>query len=267
MNNYKQEIIDFINDNKLNDVFTVENKFMNDYKVNLYVYLRVSTEKQEFGRQLLELHEWAKKKNTFICIDYIFCDKYTGKTLKRQAYQELKENIKENDYILVTEVSRLGRNWDDIKKEWYKLKADNINLLVMDYDLLSANLPNEQAMIMNVDKKYMQESIFNGILYASCKKIEEVSISTKNGLKKARLQGKIVGKPKGIYNTKENFIKTLDYMITNQVGQDKATMWTRYPVKSFKNDLKKCYNKYNTKDYKEILNKVRKDDAKWEQFY
>ncbi len=267
MNSYKQEIIDFINDNKLNDVFTVENKFMNDYKVNLYVYLRVSTEKQEFGRQLLELHEWAKKKNTFICIDYIFCDKYTGKTLKRQAYQELKENIKENDYILVTEVSRLGRNWDDIKKEWYKLKADNINLLVMDYDLLSANLPNEQAMIMNVDKKYMQESIFNGILYASCKKIEEVSISTKNGLKKARLQGKVVGKPKGIYNTKENFIKTLDYMITNQVGQDKATMWTRYPVKSFKNDLKKCYIKYNTKDYKEILNKVRKDDAKWEQFY
>lgn len=266
MKEYKQEIIDFINKNSLDDVFTTEDIFYNDYKCHLYIYFRVSTENQDFGRQILELYEWAKKKNITVCIDYIYCDKYTGKTLKRQAYQELRQNAKENDYILVTEVSRLGRNWDDIKKEWYKLKVDNINLLVMDYDLLSASLPNEQATTMTVDRKFMQENIFNGILYASCKKIEEVSKSTKNGLKKARLQGKQIGKPKSEHNTKENFIKTLEYIINNHVGQDKACLLCNFPTMSFKILLKKCYNKYNTKNYQEILNKIKEDTIEWEQF-
>ena len=55
-------------------------------------------------------------------------------------------------------------------------------------------------------------------------------------------------------------------MINENIGQDKATLWTRYPVKSFKNDLKKCYIKYNTKDYKEILKKIKEDATEWEQF-
>ena len=55
-------------------------------------------------------------------------------------------------------------------------------------------------------------------------------------------------------------------MINENIGQDKATLWTKYPTMSFKNDLKKCYNKYNTKDYQEILNKIKEDNTEWEQF-
>lgn len=250
---YKQEIIDFINENNLNDIFIIEDDFYNGYECHLYVYIRVSTENQDFGRQILELYEWAKKKNIKICIDYIYCDKYTGKTLKRKAYEELRKNAKENDYILVTEVSRLGRNWDDIKKEWYKLKADNINLLIMDYDLLSANLPNEQAVIMNVDKKFMQENIFNGILYAACKKIEETSKSTKNGLKKARLQGKKLGRPIKKQATKENLITTLKLCQNENLSYRKACDKTFYPLGTFTLKLKQYKQKYNINNMEEII--------------
>ena len=263
---FKQEIVSFIEENKLGDVFTTEDVFYNLFKCHLYVYIRVSTEKQEFGRQILEIYSWAKKKNIKICIDCIFCDKYTGKTLKRKAYEEMRIFTKENDYILVSEVSRLGRNWDDVKKEWYKLRAENVNLLIMDYDLLSATLPNEESVIMNVDRKFMQENIFNGILYASCKKIEEVSKSTKAGLKKAKLKGKKVGRGKGNLNTKENFINTLEIMISKKIGYQKAVFITKFPRGSFTPVMNKCYNKYNTKDLEQIIENLKGDEIKWEQF-
>lgn len=256
---FKNEILTFINDNNLSDVFITYNDFREKYDCSLYVYFRVSTEKQDFGRQILQAYKWAKDKNIKIFIDNIYCDKYTGKTLKRKAYEELRTQTQKNDFILVTEVSRLGRNWDDVKKEWYKLKAEEINLLIMDYDLLSDELPNEEKQKMTVDRKFMQESIFNGILYAACKKIEEVSRATKGGLNKAKLNGVKLGKPRGSNSSKENLIKTIEYMINNNVGQKKAAIMCKYPDTTLKKDLKKLYTEYNTKDYNEILQKLKEN--------
>lgn len=262
---YKQEIIEFIETNNLKDIYTIENKFYNEYRHNLYVYIRVSTEKQEFGRQLLELYQWAKNNHINICIDNIFCDKYTGKTLKRVAYTELRKYTKKGDYILISELTRLGRDWDAIKEEWYLLKSQGINILITDFKDLSSPLPNEETTKMNVDRKFMQELTFNAILYASCKKLEEVSRTTKAGVQKARLQGKRIGKPRGRNSSKYNFIKTLKYMVDNDVGQKIATRKTGYPIITFKKDLKKCYDIYNTKNYAQILTKIQ-GEKKWQLF-
>ena len=270
MNNHKQEIMDFINKNNLNDVFTTDNFFYENFKVNLHVYVRVSTEKQDFGRQIIELYEWAKKKNIKICTDFVFCDKYTGKRTTREQYQKMRGLLQENDYLVVSELSRLGRNWDNTKKEWQFLTDKNINTIILDNEMLSAKLPNEGKEIITLEYKFIRDIVFNAINYVTSKKIIEVSTSTRNGLKKARKNGtktgRPIGKPRGKYNSKENFINTLDKMINENIGQSKATLWTRYPVKSFKNDLKKCYTKYNTKDYKEILKKVKEDTTEWSQF-
>ena len=69
---WAEEIKIFINDNNMQDVFTNENIFYNLYNCNLYVYIRVSTEKQDFGRQLLELYNSAKKHNIKIYIKNIY---------------------------------------------------------------------------------------------------------------------------------------------------------------------------------------------------
>lgn len=265
-NDYKQEIIDFINENNLNDVFTVENVFYNIFKVYLYVYIRVSTEKQEFGRQIIELYKWAKEKNIKICINYIFCDKYTGKRTTREQYEKMHDSLQENDYLIVSELNRLGRNWDNTKKEWQFLTDKNINTIILDNAMLSAKLPNEKQEAITLEYKFIRDIVFNAINYVASKKIQEVSASTKAGLEKAKLQGKQLGKPRGEYNTKENFINTLEKMINENIGQTKACLYTRYPSKSFQNDLKKCYNKYSTKDYQEILEKIKEDTTEWEHF-
>lgn len=238
-------ILAYINDNNYNDVFTITNDFYNQYGVNLYLYIRVSTKEQEFTRQLKEVYEWAKKKNITIFIDNIYCDKFTGKTLKRKEYEKLRQQTKKNDYILVTEISRIGRDWDSVKNEWYLLKASNINILVMDFDNLSSPLPYETSESISVEKKFIQDLVFSGVLYASCKKIEEVSKSTKAGLQVAKSNGKHLGRPTDNDISVENFIKTLKYQVDYGYTVDLSLDITKYPKSTFILNLKKYREMYN----------------------
>lgn len=263
-NDYKEELIEYIKNKNCNDVFTNENIFFQKYDCNLYIYIRVSTGKQDFGRQIEELHEWAKKKNITIMIDNIYCDKYTGKSINRPAYQELKKVIKSGDYLITANLSRLGRNWDAIKKEWYDLEYNHINRIITDNIDLSVELPNEKKQELSLGRKMIQDIAFSACLYSACMKIKEVSESTKYGLVKARKKGKRIGKPRGTKSSKDNFINTLTLMINDGIGQKLATRKTGYPETTFKKDLKALYEKYNTKNYQELLNYILKDDSKWE---
>ncbi len=259
-NEYKNELIEYINDKKCNDIFTIENIFYQNYNCNLYVYIRVSTGKQDFGRQIEELLDWAKKKNITITINNIYCDKYTGKSINRPAYQELKKIIKSGDYLVTANLSRLGRNWDAIKKEWYDLESNHINRIITDNIDLSVELPNEIKEDLSLGRKMVQDIAFSACLYSACMKIKEVSESTKYGLKKAKKNGVKLGKPRSSKSSKENFVRTLELMVEGNVGQKLAARRTGYPLATFKLDLKKYYEKYGTKDYKVLLKAIKENE-------
>lgn len=263
-----EEFKQFIKKYKLNDVFVDYNWFYENYNCNLFIYLRTSTKKQEFGREIIQIYEYFKNKNIKVFINNIYCDKYTGKKLNRKAYQEVRSILQSGDYLLTTNLNRLGRDYEGIKSEWYYFKYKNIKILIADKEVnefISSPLPNEEENI-TLNRLYLQDMIFTNTIYRDCLKILEVRNSTKSGLEKARLQGKKIGKPRSKWSTKENFIKTLEYMINNNVGQIKATLYCKYPQDTFKKDIKKCYDKYNTKNYQEILNKIKEDTTEWEQF-
>lgn len=236
--------VDFIKKHQMTDVFTSENLFLSKYGYDLYVYLRVSTKKQEFARQILELYEWAKKKGITLYIYNIFCDKFTGKSNDRLGYQNILNKAKENDYILVAELNRLGRDWDNIKKNWYYLEYSNINIIIMDNELLSAKLPNETCEERTLNDKYIQSMIFINVLYGGCLKLEEVSRTTKGGIKVARLEGKQIGKPKGEFTNEKNFIKTLSYQMEDNLTLDEALKKTNFPKSTYILWLKKYKEKF-----------------------
>jgi len=262
------EILDLLTESdKYKDIkkyFTTENTFFSLYKRQLYAYFRVSTGEQEFSRQIIELYKWLKKKNISICINNIYCDKYTGKRLNRKEYNCVRNILKENDYLIISDLNRLGRGFDNegyenIKKEWYFYKYKGVNLLICEdamNEFISAPLPNE-TVELSLSRLYMQDMIFINTLYKDCLKLVEVSRSTKNGMEKARAEGKIIGHPRSDKASKDNFIFTLELMINKEIGQMKATIKSGFPRDTFTRDIKKCYEKYNTKDYKTILNNIR----------
>ena len=234
---------------------------------NYYAYFRVSTNKQKIDRQEDALREWQKQNNIEILESNIFIDYYTGKTFNRENYNKLMEIIKPDDYLIVKEVDRLGRDWDGIKDEWKRLHSSNINIIIIDLPILSDTLPNQKSPLDTLETKLIKEQLLELMCYSAQKEREKISQRTIEGLKATRQKGTRLGKPKGQYNTKDNFINTLEKILDKNIGQSKACLYTRFPKKSFQKCIKKCYNKYNTKDYQEILSNIRKDTTKWEQFY
>lgn len=93
------------------------------------IYSRVSTDKQDFERQLNDLQQYADQNGYEVV--RTFTDVVTGsrKAADRKAAKEMFEYIKtaKIDLVLATEISRLGRSAIDVQ--------NNIHKLVFEMDL------------------------------------------------------------------------------------------------------------------------------------
>ena len=107
----------------------------------------------------------------------------------------------------------------------------------------------------------LSEQILTLICYSAQKERKKISQRTKEGLAHVKLNGsksgKPIGKPRTSKSSINNFISTLEYMVSNNVGQKLGTKHTGYPIITFKNDLKKYYQLYNVHSYNELLDKLR----------
>lgn len=222
-----------------------------------YCYIRISTDKQEYDRQI-QIFKDKGYINGVNC-EYIE-ETFTGTKTKRPEFDKLIKKMGKGDTLICESLSRLSRGGViktlDLITEFIQKKQINVIILKENFNLLAGEKPDANTNLLL--------GIFSVLGQFERDLISE---RTKEGLKAVKTKGTRLGKPKGQYNTKENFINTLEKMINENIGQAKACLWTRYPSKSFQNDIKKCYVKYNTKDYKEILKRIKGDTTKWEQFY
>lgn len=222
-----------------------------------YCYIRVSCDKQEYSRQV-QIFKDKGYINGVNC-EYIE-ETFTGTKTKRPEFDKLIKKMEKGDTLVCESLSRLSRGGViktlDLITEFIQKKQINVIILKENFNLLAGEKPDANTNLLL--------GIFSVLGQFERDLISE---RTKEGLKAVKTKGTKLGKPKGQYNTKENFINTLEKMINENIGQAKACLWTRYPSKSFQNDIKKCYVKYNTKDYKEILKRIKGDTTKWEQFY
>lgn len=77
-----------------------------------YGYVRVSTREQNISRQVTSLKkEGIRDKD-------IFVDRSSGKDFEREAYKNLLAKINPGDTIYIKSIDMLGRNYEEIIKEW-----------------------------------------------------------------------------------------------------------------------------------------------------
>lgn len=77
-----------------------------------YGYVRVSTKEQNQQRQVIALKEYG------ICGRQIFMDKQSGKDFERPNYKRLIRKLKSGDTLVIKNIDRLGRNYDEILEQW-----------------------------------------------------------------------------------------------------------------------------------------------------
>lgn len=149
-----------------------------------YIYQRISTEKQSLIRQEGAIEDYCKANNIFVPEENIYSDIITGKTIKRDGYQQLKAKLQKNDILIMLDLDRLGRKWDIIKTEWKELTDKGVYIIIVNCPLINV-LPNNNGEV-SVDKRLIQEMMFTLLCYVSQKEVEKVSERTRMALKAKR---------------------------------------------------------------------------------
>ena len=104
---------------------------MNETTGKLYGYIRVSTKEQNEDRQRLAMYEFG------IADRELYPDKQSGKDFNRPAYRRLIRKLKKGNLLYIKSIDRLGRNYEEIQRQWRILMKDKgIDIVVLDMPLL-----------------------------------------------------------------------------------------------------------------------------------
>lgn len=105
------------------------------------ILARVSTDKQEYQRQVNELTEYCNRVGWGV--EAMFCNKVSGaKTIEeRTEIQELIQYVKTHEIsrVVCLEISRLGRNTLEALKVIQCLNENGVSLYVKNYNLSTLN--------------------------------------------------------------------------------------------------------------------------------
>ena len=154
----------------------------------IFGYARVSSKEQNLDRQIDALREYGITDERDIVID-----KVSGKDFNRNGYKLLTTQLlRPGDTLVIKELDRLGRNMDQIKKEWNSLVQRDINIIVIDTPILntSGKTDLEKTLISNI--------VFELLSYMAEKEREKIRQRQAEGIKalKDRNGGKGIGRPK-----------------------------------------------------------------------
>lgn len=159
-------------------------------KKRIAIYARVSTCEQEVDTQLRDLREYIANKKWPEAIEYVDVG-ISGKKEKRPAWNELWDLIQKQkvDVVIVHALDRLGRSLPHLVKIIEALTSRDIVLVSFRENIdLSTSAGRMLAGMFSVLADY---------------KLSIIRERTKAGLRRARAQGKQVGKKKNFFDKKK----------------------------------------------------------------
>lgn len=144
-------------------------------------YIRVSTQGQNIARQVKSLKEYGCEK--------IFVDKKSGKDFEREEYKKMKKFIREKDIVVFAELDRLGRNKQEIDKEWNEFIERGIDIVVLDMPILDTTKYQDDfgKLIMNLARELLS--------YNAEQERLKILERQRQGIEIAKKEGKFKGRP------------------------------------------------------------------------
>lgn len=185
----------------------------------IFGYMRISTnkERQTTDRQKITLEQYSIENN--FKFDNIVEERVSGtvKAENRKVFNELKDKLRENDILVITDIDRLGRDADDVIMEFKKLKANGIRVIALDTPYL-----NEWDKVQDNSMYNMIADIFITLKAHMAQQEREKIVSRINqGLDVARAKGKTLGRPK--VELPKDFIKEYIKFKNGEYGNMTAT--------------------------------------------
>jgi len=157
---------------------------MTDGKI--YGYARVSTVGQNEDRQIVSLTEFGVAEKNIIL------DKVSGKDFNRPGYKRLVRKLRQGDTLVISSVDRLGRDYDEIMQQWWRITKDiKAFIVVIDLPILDTRMKNE----FDVTGTLIADVVL--ALFGYVAQMERTNIRTRQaeGIAVAKANGVSFGRP------------------------------------------------------------------------
>jgi DNA invertase Pin-like site-specific DNA recombinase len=148
-----------------------------------YGYIRISTDKQTTENQRFEIQNFTAKRQIFID-EWIDETISSTKKLEIRKFGALLQRMQKGDVLIVSELSRLGRNLMQIMKILHDC---------MEKDVMVYTVKENYELGNNINSKVL------AFAFGLSAEIERNLISqrTKEALARRKAEGQILGRPKG----------------------------------------------------------------------
>ena len=156
-------------------------------------YVRVSSADQNEDRQMIAMSEQGVPPSR------IFIDKQSGKDFERPAYKLLLKNLSQGDLLHIKSIDRLGRNYDEIQKQWRILTKERcVDIAVIDMPLLDTRQGKDLLGTLIAD------IVLNLLSFVAQSERENIRQRQAEGITAAKARGIRFGRP--IKKSPENFV-------------------------------------------------------------
>ena len=147
-------------------------------KSKVYAYCRVSTSDQDANNQRLEILEYARKNN-FKVDDFIAIEVSSRKDKKTRRIDELMEMLNSGDTLIVSELSRLGRSVGQLSTMVDELVSNKIKFVAIKEgislngngkkDIQTTALVSCFSMLAEIERQLVSERTKAGLQAARAK--------------------------------------------------------------------------------------------------
>lgn len=145
-------------------------------------YIRVSHKDQNLERQRRAMQDAGVDEKL------IFEEKQTGKDFDRPQYQLLKRILGEGDVLIILDLDRLGRNYEQIRNEWRELTEAGVGIRVLDMPLLDTSITKDLI------GKFIADMVLQVLSFVAEREYHSIRERQRQGIEAARLKGVAFGR-------------------------------------------------------------------------
>lgn len=118
-------------------------------------------------------------------------DKQSGKDFNRKNYQTLLKRLKNGDVLVIKSIDRLGRNYDEILKQWQYITKDiGADIVVPDMELL------DTRQHKNLLGTFVADMVLQILGFVAESERENIRQRQAEGIAAAKARGVKFGRPK-----------------------------------------------------------------------
>ena len=176
---------------------------------NTYGYVRVSSQDQNEDRQL------AAMAGVGVRNDSIIIDKQSGKDFERPQYTKMVGMLQKGDLLYILSIDRLGRNYEEIQRQWRILTKDiGIDICVIDMPLLDTRNGKD---LMGT---FIADLVLQILSFVAQTERENIKSRQAQGIAAAKAKGVQFGRPRSVLP--EDFKEIVVRWQANQLSTEEA---------------------------------------------